>query len=205
MKLVNSLIILSLIVCINATKLRKRPQPARQTRPARPYWYPEICLDYPENDGFFPHEDYCDGYWVCLDDGTAVEGFCEEGEIFDAEGLYCAFDAVCWMDLPDETECPLNSNEIKFLPGDTCEDYYICNNGQPMPMRCAQGMHWNMVEENCDLPSRAGCDVSLIFFTNNFNNLNINIGNCCRSSNTSRLFSKRHFSTSYTLPLVCLL
>lgn len=157
MKLTHGLILLVVFSCTSATKLRKRPNATK----ARPYWYPEVCFDYP-NEDFFPHELACDMYWECQADGTAEERWCNEGEVFDYEYLTCWDEGICWMDAPEEvdSECPLNSNNLIILPGETCENYYICNNGKPILMWCAKGMHFNMAQQYCESPARAGCDVS---------------------------------------------
>lgn len=139
--------------------MRRRPKPAR----GQSYWYPEVCFDFPDED-FFPHEEACDMYWECLEDGTAEERYCPEGETFDYEYLVCWDEGICWVDAPeDNSECPIDSNELIFLPGETCENYYICNNGEPIPMTCAKGMHFSMEKQYCDTPVRAGCDVGSYF------------------------------------------
>lgn len=75
----------------------------------------------------------------------------------------------CWSDTldpdpeyPDDSECPTNTNEVVFLPGELCEEYYICINGVPSLFECRQGQHWNIEKEYCDDPHAAGCDVRKI-------------------------------------------
>lgn len=151
------IIILLLISCISAAKIRNRP--SRRPAKARFYWYPEVCQEYPDYDAF-PHEEACDMYWECQSDGIAVERFCPEGEVFDYEYYVCWDEGICWWDAPEEnSECPTNSNDLIFLPGDKCDNYYICINGQPTLMFCRPGMHWNMDKQYCDTPSNAKCDV----------------------------------------------
>lgn len=160
MKLVHGLVVLFLVSCISAAKMRKRPKPAK----ARSYWYPELCSDYPDLDRI-AHED-CDKYYQCYADGThSVEWCPEDFPVFDYYDLEC-YDldyGICHLDAPSEEdpECPLNSNDLVFLSGITCEDYYICNNGVPIQMWCRKGMHWNEALRYCDSPGNAGCDVGL--------------------------------------------
>lgn len=74
----------------------------------------------------------------------------------------------CWTDevdpdpeWPEDSECPTNTDEVVFLPGPHCDDYYICINGVPRLMECRQGQHWNIESQYCDDPHSAGCDVSM--------------------------------------------
>lgn len=74
----------------------------------------------------------------------------------------------CWTDevdpdpeWPEDSECPTNTNDVVFLPGAYCDEYYICINGEPRRMECRQGQHWNEENQYCDDPHSAGCDVSM--------------------------------------------
>lgn len=69
---------------------------------------------------------------------------------------------------PEDSECPLNTNEVVFLPGEYCDEYYICLNGVPNLMSCRNGQHWNDFERYCDEPHLAGCDVNIPFEASDF-------------------------------------
>lgn len=63
--------------------------------------------------------------------------------------------------IPDSQCPPRGSTEIIFLPSKNCNEYYICHNGLPNLFFCRPGTHWNANEQFCDLPSNAGCTVSI--------------------------------------------
>jgi hypothetical protein len=124
------------------------------------------CISDPE--GIFFHED-CDKYYYCDEDGFLNEYWCpEETPIFDYYDLVCMAeggDAMCWAWIDDgnwDGECPSDPNQVQFLPGENCNEYYICMNGWPSPLNCAPGQHWNQMWGYCDSPVNAQCDVSLL-------------------------------------------
>lgn len=115
-----------------------------------------------------------------------TKGFCDEGLIFDAYELFCGMndelnnwqtrfsyvtdigdpeEATCWSDPefnpPDDndSDCPLDSDDVIFIPGDYCDEYFICHNGIPQLFECRAGQHWNKQRNFCDEPHLAGCDV----------------------------------------------
>jgi hypothetical protein len=169
MKLVQLIAVLVIISCVSCAGVRRKP--TRRARPAkaiksRQYqdWDPnQMCWDDVELFRFADYE--CDSYWECQEDGSAELYQCDVGLIFDEEWQDCYSrddGAICWSDEQGggSDECPLNSNELITLPGETCEDYYICLNGQPVQMWCRRGQHWNIETQYCDNPRTAGCNVS---------------------------------------------
>lgn len=166
MKLVQVLAVLLVIACASGANLRRKPsRPARpatlvKNRPFQDGWDPDqFCADDPDLMIFAGYK--CDEYYECQEDDTAQLFLCEEGLIFDEEweGCFSREDgAICWSDGQNSDDCP-NSDEITFLKGETCEDYYICLNGQPVQFRCRPGQHWNMDQGYCDNPRTAGCNV----------------------------------------------
>lgn len=169
MKLIQFVAIVLIISCVSAQKARRKPsKPARPASriKARQYqdWDPDqMCWDDPDLWRIADYE--CDQYWECEEDGTATFYQCPPGLIFDFEWLDCYSredGAMCWSDEEGQQgECPTNSNELVFLQGETCEDYYICMNGEPVQFWCREGQHWNMDRLYCDNPRTAGCNVSL--------------------------------------------
>lgn len=119
-------------------------------------WDPDFCNDHQDMDTF-PHPDSCKEYFMCWQ-GELWELECDEGMLFDR------WDGVCdyaeFVDCFDDECPPLGSNEVRFLPSEFCEEFYICINGQPILLFCRPGQHWNKQEEFCDDPESAGCDVS---------------------------------------------
>lgn len=74
-------------------------------------------------------------------------------------------ESICWIDIDssnepgEDSECPLNTKEVTFIPGEYCDEYYICLNGVPNMFLCREGQHWNEVMNYCDDPHVVGCDV----------------------------------------------
>jgi len=136
--------------------------PATLRRPSvRPFgWDPDFCNDWQDMDAF-PHPDSCKEYLICWD-GELWEQTCDPGMLFDrwdgvcdwAEFVDCDDDPV---DLPDDECPPPGSSEVRFLPSEYCDEFYICINGQPILLFCRPGQHWNMEREFCDYPANAGC------------------------------------------------
>ncbi|KAG5682548.1 hypothetical protein PVAND_011894 [Polypedilum vanderplanki] len=140
-------------------KGHKRIKPAS----VRGYWDSSLCIEDPE--GVFIHDD-CDKYWYCQD-GEIYEYWCPDDlPIFDSVLLQCAPEewgwCAAWGDNNWDAECPEDPNELGFIQGDTCEDYYICINGWPVQWWCAPGQHFNINEWHCDIPSLAGCDPNAV-------------------------------------------
>ncbi|CRL03885.1 CLUMA_CG017009, isoform A [Clunio marinus] len=133
----------------------------------KPYtWDPDFCDDWVDQDTFVNPE-RCEGFLMCWG-GELIELDCPPGMIFDFMDLVCDTPdrAVCWLDAenmpppgtPDNGCPPPGSDEVRFLPSDFCDEFYICINGEPIPLQCAPGLHWNIEQNSCDDPSRAGCD-----------------------------------------------
>lgn len=150
---------------LNATSLRK-PNFKTNSEVIQAYWDPDFCSYWEDNDVFINPED-CSGYLICWN-GELLEMWCEPGMLFNPVDLFC--------DPKDEVQCldgswpppgqdddlcpPAGSNEVRFLPSNNCNEFYICMNGNPVLLECRPGQHWNIYEEFCDDPEFAGCDVS---------------------------------------------
>lgn len=167
MKLLYLIAVFVVISSVSAQVRRRKPsKPARPAKAikSRKYenWDPnQMCWDDVELWRFADYE--CDQFWECQEDGSAELFQCEPGLIFDEEweGCFSRDDgAICWSDGQGGDDfCPPNSNG-DTIRGETCEDYYICINGQPVQFWCRQGQHWNVDRQYCDNPRTAGCNVS---------------------------------------------
>jgi Chitin binding Peritrophin-A domain len=156
----------AMLALANARKVRILPA---QDESYDPY---EFCAQYGEvleYDDYvmIPHETDCNKFYWCYDDGAIYEASCElPDEVFDFDREGCGLPAdnfECWLGPTDwNSECPIDTSVITFLPGDTCGDYYLCFNGNPVQFFCRQGEHWNPVSEYCDKPHLANCDVSCL-------------------------------------------
>ena len=130
---------------LNATTFRKPS--IKNTSPIfKPFFDDSFCDDHEDND-FFPHPDACWYYVYCFG-GILNEGECPWGQNFDPIGLFCDdeeyvdCDPVWWPDEPDsDPDCPPpDSSEVRFLPSEFCDEYYICINGQPILLQCREGV-----------------------------------------------------------------
>ncbi|CRL07566.1 CLUMA_CG020531, isoform A [Clunio marinus] len=149
------------LTSFNSTTFVHKPYIPRND--AEPFWDPNFCDGWRDRD-IFVHPERCEGFLMCWG-GELLEFDCPRGMIFDFMDLVCDFpdQAVCWMDarpppvIPDNHCPPPGSNEVRFLPSVNCDEYYICMNGRPVLLQCAPGQHWNIQENSCDDPARAGC------------------------------------------------
>jgi len=145
----------------NSNTLR-RPVIRSTSSSARLFWDPNFCLDWNDMDAF-PHPDSCAEYLICWG-GELLELTCPDDMLFDIIDLVCDHPdfVVClgdpWPPTEDPDCPPAGSNEIRFLPSNFCDEFYICINGQPVLHFCRPGQHWNEHEEFCDDPEFAGCD-----------------------------------------------
>lgn len=130
------------------------------------WWDPSFC-DNKQDWDQFPHPDNCWDYFVCYG-GELWPMQCEEHELFDPWLGICD-DAEWVVCLDDENGdhdpwCPPPwSDELRFVPSWDCNAFYICISGHRVLQFCAPNQHWNAIEEFCDDPGNAGCDVSLVF------------------------------------------
>lgn len=59
----------------------------------------------------------------------------------------------------EETPIEIDCSSGQFVPHESdCNQYYICNNGQPLAQNCPPGLHWN--DNHCDWPHNARCESS---------------------------------------------
>ena len=103
------------------------------------FWNNIDCADH-EDGARFPHPQSCKWYLIC-DGGELKPGTCEVGELFNPIYRECdPEDEVTCLEIPDPTPDPTppgddlcpppGSNEVRFLPSEFCDSYYICMNGQ---------------------------------------------------------------------------
>lgn len=108
---------------------------------------------------FLNHATNCSQYVICIG-GEARIRDCAPGLRFDVEEGVCKPDAICTV---EDLDCPLydDPTELIFHPhADTCDQFWMCANGKPMERRCAQGLHWDRVNQWCTFPDDADCPVS---------------------------------------------
>lgn len=109
---------------------------------------------------FFPHEESCSKFIMCFG-GLALERTCAPNLHWSAGGEYCTTHAQAECELENPL-CPEvdDPNDLIFIPSlADCEKYYLCHQGEPKQFRCAPNFHFNPVENFCDYPELANCEV----------------------------------------------
>lgn len=76
--------------------------------------------------------------------------------------VYCSVAVILIAGLSHsaETECsPSEDPEDPTFIADAedCTKFYICSNGQLVPKKCPNGLHWNKDLNICDWPLSAKC------------------------------------------------
>ncbi|KAL5290926.1 hypothetical protein ACFFRR_010364 [Megaselia abdita] len=57
-------------------------------------------------------------------------------------------------------ECPQGNEKVTFLASKkSCEDFYFCFNGVPLPMQCADDLYFNPAKGKCDFKGNVKCTV----------------------------------------------
>lgn len=108
----------------------------------------------PEGIHNLPTAHSCSEYILCYE-GTPVSQTCAEGLEFDPVVLQCVLykDSTCEI-----LNCPAESSQPVFLPNKRdCAAYYICVKGTAVPQTCAEGLHWNAKDEQCQPKEIAEC------------------------------------------------
>lgn len=56
--------------------------------------------------------------------------------------------------------CPAEDvwGDTYLVDGSDCSVFYKCVNGEPIQMRCPDGLHFNTVLGMCDFPENVDCD-----------------------------------------------
>ncbi|KAF8788294.1 Medium-chain specific acyl-CoA dehydrogenase like protein [Argiope bruennichi] len=127
----------------------------------------DICRT---ENGFFPHEDYCDYYYECVD-GVPYMQECPNGLAFSGSGR----GLVDKCDYPHKVGCPGPENKrimgqpakgstpCNYLFGifpheKSCTRYWVCWNGTGSVQMCPFSLLYNEQEHACDWPEKVpGC------------------------------------------------
>lgn len=67
--------------------------------------------------------------------------------------IYSYADAQVTCPTPDSKDATLIPNPVD------CNSYYACHEGEPILMKCPDGLHFNPKLRVCDWPSQAKCTV----------------------------------------------
>ncbi|CAF4741528.1 unnamed protein product [Pieris macdunnoughi] len=134
------------------------------------------------------HESDCEKYYQC-DQGKRVLRECAPGTHFNAKLQICdhpskaGCDPSCITTTTTTTTtetpscdcknqpilpngCPCDHSIRLLLPHESdCARFYECDNGERVIRQCAPGTHFNAKLQECDHPSKAGCDPSCVTTT----------------------------------------
>lgn len=109
---------------------------------------------YPCPDAGFsriPHSWSCSKFVQCVN-GAAVEQDCARGLFYSAEHEYCTNPTTANCDI-DERPCPrwTEPDDLVVLgDGESCNQYYMCFDGEPTAFQCAPGLNFNGETNQCD-------------------------------------------------------
>ncbi|XP_037953452.1 probable chitinase 10 [Teleopsis dalmanni] len=169
-----------------------------------------VCANHSFGD-FVQHPDDCKLFYLCVENGDAVEAACPPTMLFNAESKLC--------DMPNNVKClnssdneevpdiPVNSpnneivdafrycaslsqlenqNQITFVgSSNNCQRYYMCYYGQALLQECSANLHWNPNIGKCDLPQNANCRIGSNSVVQNEITVNNNQPNVVSNSNTN--------------------
>lgn len=137
----------------------------------------------PQNPTFFPHLD-CTKYYVC-NWQYIVERDCPAGLHWNVQANYCDYPSLAGCVGGDPVATPTTSapttakptspstpsgecpevydpnHQVYFPHGADCTKYLICTyEGTKLEQNCPPGLHWSEVNNYCDHPDRAQCQIA---------------------------------------------
>lgn len=116
-----------------------------------------------KDSGLFPHEQYCDYYYDCLD-GVATLQLCPNGLAFSGKGrgLLSSCDYPHRVGCPDEEgrtmgQSPISTDNCHWQYGvfahqTSCTRYWQCWNGTATAQQCPFSLLYNDDLHSCDWP-----------------------------------------------------
>jgi len=105
------------------------------------------------------HPYNCEKYVLCVG-GNRIKRNCGPGLHFSRNKRTCVQPNIA--ECKDEKySCPEEDNldELVFLPNtEDCGKYYVCFGGEPIPLRCGDGLHWSTEDQGCLAKNKANCE-----------------------------------------------
>lgn len=105
-----------------------------------------------------PHSWSCSSFVQCVN-GIAVEQDCSEGLQYSADQGFCTTPESANCDVEQAT-CPrwTDPEDLTYvMDGRNCSQYFMCFNGDPLPLQCGPGLTFNELTKQCDTQT---CSVS---------------------------------------------
>ncbi|KAF8789910.1 Peritrophin-1 like protein [Argiope bruennichi] len=132
---------------------------------------PQTSPSCPSQNGIYPHPTLCAAFYRCVNGQPFLE-YCSENEHFKTSERKCVdpCDANCDKTLSCNTPRP--PSEISGSPiciardglypsEDDCSSYYMCTEGRAYPIKCPEGLHFNVEYGVCEPPCDARCDLTV--------------------------------------------
>lgn len=115
-----------------------------------------------------PNPEDCSKFISC-NAGLAFVGSCPGDLYFNPKNLRCDYQSNVDCHIGDaeeeevDVDCP--SDGISFTASKVrCDWYYICMQGTPTRMVCANGLHFNAKESRCEAKETANCQVFRVIY-----------------------------------------
>ncbi|XP_043486984.1 balbiani ring protein 3-like [Polistes fuscatus] len=107
------------------------------------------CIKICEEDSFKPHENDCNLYYKCRNNGWSLRQ-CPEGMHWSKDRQICT--------TPREAKCVKICEEGSYKPHENeCSQYYKCQNNGWDVQQCPNGLHWSKDRQICTTPREAKC------------------------------------------------
>jgi len=133
----------------------------------------EVCppTNDPTNITFIGSRVDCEKYFICYS-GRPFEVRCAPGVHWNAADEQCDFpeNANCTIAPREQPPPPQQPHEIECKYPDaiyfethpnSCNDYFVCSNGQSTLLRCGSEFVWDSNKEWCDFSENVRCDSGL--------------------------------------------
>ncbi|XP_063710069.1 uncharacterized protein LOC134838461 [Culicoides brevitarsis] len=125
-----------------------------------------LCVGKPDGT-LLPHPENCSKFLNC-NNGISFAGDCPADLYFNPvssqcdykENVSCHVQEIPEEDEKEDVECP--ETGVAFVASKIqCDWYYICMQGTPSRMICAEGMHFSETESRCESESTANCQIGV--------------------------------------------
>jgi hypothetical protein len=106
-----------------------------------------------------PDPEDCERFILCIN-GFEIPLSCGPGLHFSPSERACMSPEDAECEEPNQWKCPEvdTPGVIVFIPNtEDCTMYYLCWQGNEIPLRCGAGLHWSISENRCLPPDEAKC------------------------------------------------
>lgn len=117
---------------------------------------------YPDGIEKHPHPYSCNKFIMCFD-GWQIEQECAPQLHWSVLDGFCTTQDLAECSI-ESSLCPEvdDPDQLVFIPSSRdCNRYYICHNHQTIGLNCAPGKHFDPINNWCDIPENANCEVAV--------------------------------------------